>query len=76
MRRRVFFDDWRSLLHMVFAALVTALSPCASVSATIAYTAYQLVEREALDWKRGDFLEWMAGIAAGALARALVYGAG
>ena len=66
------FDDWLSLLHFLYAALIALLDPTLAVAASIAFTAYQLVERERGPEKLGDFVEWMLGLLAGALARALL----
>ena len=61
------FDDFFSWLHFAYALLLAYLSPIALIAATIMFYAYQQYQRERWESKRGDFVEWLAGILAGTL---------
>ena len=61
------FDDTCSWLHFAYAAIITAANPIAAVAAAIVFTAYQLHESEKPETKRGDFIEFMAGLLVGAV---------
>ena len=63
------FDDPESTLHFLVAFLLAVLDPLALLSATVAFTGYQLAEREKRARKLGDFIEWLSGILVGAVLR-------
>ena len=66
------FDDFYSFLHTALAALLAFLSPEALIAASVIYYAYQRYEREEWKRKRGDFVEWLVGIALGTSLRAVL----
>lgn len=54
-------------LHVTVAALLAYLDPVALVAASLAYVAYQAFS----DRKAKDMIDWIAGIVAGTVLRAL-----
>lgn len=66
------FDDVFSFLHFLAAALSVILG--VETAATIAYVFYQFIERESLRRKLGDAVEWITGLIAGGIVRALLAG--
>lgn len=63
------FDDPESTIHFLVALVLAILDPLALLSATVAFTGYQLVERERRARKLGDFIEWLSGILVGVILR-------
>jgi len=58
------FDDWKSFIHAVlgFTAEVTKhVCPAIPITIVIAFTAYQVRERENPLKKLGDFIEFILG---------------
>lgn len=73
MGRARAFDDLYSWGHFFFAMVVTMLDTVAVVATSILYVAYQYFEKEKWEYKRGDFVEYMAGVLAGLLADKLLW---
>ena len=66
------FDDIYSFLHALLGFIAAFFGMDASVSLTIVYTAYQLVDRDMRDEQLGDLVEYAVGFIAGLLIRAFI----
>ena len=67
------FDDIYSFLHALLGFIAALIGDAgASVSITIVYTAYQVLDRDYAPEQLGDLVEYAAGFIAGLLVRAFI----
>ena len=67
------FDDIYSFLHVLLGFIAALFGMDASVSLTIVYTAYQLVDRDMRDEQLGDLVEYTVGFTAGLFIRVFIH---
>ena len=67
LRRIRIFDDISSIAHFIFGLIAALLR--LDISATIVFVAYQVYEREKVEFKLGDYIEYALGLLIGGVLR-------
>ncbi len=58
------FDDWRSLVHIAIGMLAS-LDIAVSIAISISYSIYQFLDQDDPNEKKGDIIEYIAGVIVG-----------